>query len=180
MTQKYIANEKLCQLKSNINDLVAMLKPYDPAQQTHIWFVDTGAQRGFMPASALTPYSQLYNTNNLINLDEESTAATSSKRNSQNTTKSSNSSTSGLDEAAVASALVDILDEFPPPPPTPQFCIALYDLKAPASNTIDLVRNQKYRVLEKCDKRGDPEWWLVESMANGLRGYVPKNYIRIV
>lgn len=70
--------------------------------------------------------------------------------------------------------------ELPPPPPTPQYCVAMYNLKALTANMIDLVKNQKYRVLEKCDKRGDEQWWLLESTVNGLKGYVPKSYVKIL
>ena len=38
----YVANERLCQLSQNINDLVAVVKPYDPSSQKHIWLVDNG------------------------------------------------------------------------------------------------------------------------------------------
>lgn len=82
VTQKYIANEKLCRLKTNINDLLGLIKPYDPAQQTHIWFVDNGDVKGFVPASALTPYNQLYNNSNLIKFEDEENK-NKSNRNSQ-------------------------------------------------------------------------------------------------
>ena len=38
VTQKYIANPKLCQLNQNINDLVGLKIDHDPANQKHIWF----------------------------------------------------------------------------------------------------------------------------------------------
>jgi hypothetical protein len=37
VTQKYIANPKLCQLNQNINDLVGLKIDHDPANQKHIW-----------------------------------------------------------------------------------------------------------------------------------------------
>ena len=39
VTQKYIANPKLCQLNQNINDLVGLKIDRDPANQKHIWYV---------------------------------------------------------------------------------------------------------------------------------------------
>ena len=71
VTQKYVANEKLCQLNQNINDLIGLKIPYDPANQKHIWFVDNGDTEGFIPCSALTPYSEMIKDNNLIDLHNE-------------------------------------------------------------------------------------------------------------
>lgn len=167
VTQKYIANEKLCQLKTNINDVVALLKPYDPAQQTHIWFVDTGAQRGFVPASALTSYAQLYSTtSNLINLDDVDESSPQEVK---------------LNAAAASNhhALIDLLDDDDDDDQA-QYCEAMYNLKPVAANGIELVKDHKYRVIEKRDQRGDPEWWLVESPLSGSCGYVPRNYVKLV
>ena len=71
VTQKYVANAKLCQLNQNINDLVGLKIPYDPANQRHIWFVDNGLIEGFMPCSALTLYTEKYPDKNLIEFDND-------------------------------------------------------------------------------------------------------------
>jgi len=42
VTQKYIPNERLCQLGQNIYDLVGVRRTCDPSQNTDIWFVDNG------------------------------------------------------------------------------------------------------------------------------------------
>lgn len=88
VTQNYVANEKLCQLSQTIEDVVGVLKEYDPARQTHIWFVDNGKEKGFIPADALTPYAKLYTNSDLIKLKD---AASNSQRDST-TSHSSNSS----------------------------------------------------------------------------------------
>ena len=67
--QHYIAFEKLCQLDQNVGDLIGVIKPFDPSNQKHIWFVDNGLKQGFIPMSALAPYSP-----NLIELNGRATA----------------------------------------------------------------------------------------------------------
>ena len=88
VTKKYIANKKLCQINQNINDLVGLIKPYDPANQHHIWFVDNGKSEGFIPREALTPYNELFQ--DLIDLGNDSEE--------QHKSGSSTSSSTHLDE----------------------------------------------------------------------------------
>ena len=45
---------------------------------------------------------------------------------------------------------------------------------------IDLREGEKYLVLEKCDKKNNSEWWLVEYDKTQSRGYVPKNYVKLL
>ncbi len=71
VTQIYVANEKFCQLAQGVNDIVGLIKPYDPCQQPHMWFVDNGEKEGFVPSQALTPYTQHGGNLNLIDLDDE-------------------------------------------------------------------------------------------------------------
>lgn len=172
-----------------------MLKPYDPARQTHIWFVDNGATNGFIPANALTPYMKLYNNSNLINFEESNKTSTRGgavlrkNENTETKPKAINNSSSSTN---ASNSLIDLMDVFenqppappphppPPPPQQQQLCVAMFDFKAIASNMIDLVRGQKYKVIEMCDKKGDAEWWLVEWTVDGVRGYIPKNYVKII
>lgn len=44
---------------------------------------------------------------------------------------------------------------------------------------IDLVEGKIYKLKEKCDKRGDGEWWLLESHENKI-GYVPQSYVKLL
>jgi hypothetical protein len=126
VSQSYVANLNLCQLKQNIDDLVGVIKKYDPGKQSHIWFVDNGSQQGFIPEAALTPY---YQDNEQKNNDE--------------------------------------------------FCIALYNFKMLAENMIDLSEGHLYKVIEKCDKKRDAQWWLVQDSKSRL-GYVPSNYVKLL
>ena len=45
-------------------------------------------------------------------------------------------------------------------------------------NMIDLIDGDIYQVLEKHDKQGNVDWWLVESNEN--IGYVPRTYLKIL
>ena len=60
-----------------------------------------------------------------------------------------------------------------------KFCIALYNFKSITFNMIDMREGDVYKVLEKCDKKNDPEWWLVENDQK-ISGYVPKNYVKLL
>ena len=44
---------------------------------------------------------------------------------------------------------------------------------------IDLVEGKIYKLREKCDKKGDSSWWLVESSDDKI-GYVPSNYVKLL
>ena len=44
---------------------------------------------------------------------------------------------------------------------------------------LDLIDGEIYKVIEKCDKKNDPEWWLIENK-NNFRGYVPRSYVKLL
>ena len=71
VAQRYLANEKLCQLNQGINDLVGLVKSYDFNNQTHMWFMDNGETEGFIPAEALIPYKLHIDNIDLIDLNDE-------------------------------------------------------------------------------------------------------------
>lgn len=54
---------------------------------------------------------------------------------------------------------------------------ASYDFRARSSHEVTLRAGEPVRVLERHDKRGNPEWSLVE--AHGQRGYAPSNYLTV-
>ncbi len=43
---------------------------------------------------------------------------------------------------------------------------------------IDLADGDICKVIEKHDKKNDPEWWLIEK--NNVRGYAPRNYVKLL
>lgn len=53
---------------------------------------------------------------------------------------------------------------------------AAYSFTARGNHEVSLQAGQPVRVLEPHDKRGNPEWNLVE-VVSGQRGYVPSNYL---
>jgi predicted metal-dependent peptidase len=56
----------------------------------------------------------------------------------------------------------------------------LYDFKSITDNTIDMKKGEIFKVLEKCDKKNDSEWWLVQYDKTMSVGYVPKNYVKLL
>ncbi len=43
-----------------------------------------------------------------------------------------------------------------------------------------MIKGEIYKVLEKCDKKNDPEWWLVQCVKTMRKGYVPRNYVKLL
>ncbi|MGH0181468.1 UNVERIFIED_CONTAM: hypothetical protein FKN15_006911 [Acipenser sinensis] len=56
--------------------------------------------------------------------------------------------------------------------------LAGYDFSARGSHELSLQAGEPVKVLEPHDKRGSPEWSLVE--ARGQRGYAPSNYLMVI
>ena len=66
--------------------------------------------------------------------------------------------------------------------PPPDMChsyvfqvVAVYPFVARSTHELSLQAGQPVTILEAQDKKGNPEWSLVE--ANGQRGYVPSNFL---
>ncbi len=150
--KEYKANEKLRQISLKPGDLVGLIKSFDPSGNDNIWFVDSGKEKGFIPFDVLEPMSHCHHNNieNLINFDE---IDESSKNN--------------LNENPF---MLNVFDEY---------CMAMFDFKAIKNNMIDLTEGKIYKIKEKCDKKLDPEWWLVESSENKI-GYVPQCYVKLL
>ena len=53
--------------------------------------------------------------------------------------------------------------------------ISLYDFTARTTNELSIVSGQPLIVLQKHDRDGNAEWWLVDG--NGTKGFVPANYL---
>lgn len=53
--------------------------------------------------------------------------------------------------------------------------VAMYPFVARSSHEVSLQAGQRVTVLEAQDKKGNPEWSLVE--VNGQRGYVPSSFL---
>lgn len=57
--------------------------------------------------------------------------------------------------------------------------LAAYNFAARGNHEVSIRAGEPVRVLEPHDKRGNPDWSLVEA-AGGQRGYVPSNYLTMM
>ncbi|XP_036604309.1 rho guanine nucleotide exchange factor 37 [Trichosurus vulpecula] len=151
---------KLYQVTSNISgsgnlaltlqrgQVVALLQDRDTKGNTSRWLVDTGGYRGYVPSGKLEPYQ-------VVPPEEPRMQVGSGDGFGFPPT-----------EAPRASAYAV----------TPVFqVVAAYPFAARSSHEVSLQAGQPVTVLERQDKKGNPEWSLVE--VNGQRGYVPSNFL---
>uniref|UniRef100_G1RGS0 Rho guanine nucleotide exchange factor 37 n=1 Tax=Nomascus leucogenys TaxID=61853 RepID=G1RGS0_NOMLE len=152
---------KLYQVTSNISgtgtldltlprgQIVAILQNKDTKGNSGRWLVDTGGHRGYVPAGKL----QLYH---VVPSAEE------------------------LRRQAGLNKDLRCLTPEPSPAPVPSIptvnqVIAAYPFVARSSHEVSLQAGQPVTILEAQDKKGNPEWSLVE--VNGQRGYVPSGFL---
>uniref|UniRef100_A0A8B9Y497 Rho guanine nucleotide exchange factor 37 n=1 Tax=Bos mutus grunniens TaxID=30521 RepID=A0A8B9Y497_BOSMU len=148
---------KLYQVTSNISGagtldltlprghIVALLQNKDTKGNSSRWLVDTGGHRGYVPAGKLEVY-------HVVPSEEEAKP----HRDSQHQTPE------------------PISAPVPSVPAVTQV-VAMYPFMARSSHEVSLQAGQRVTVLEAQDKKGNPEWSLVE--VNGQRGYVPSSFL---
>ncbi|XP_074068763.1 rho guanine nucleotide exchange factor 37 isoform X1 [Macrotis lagotis] len=151
---------KIYQVTSNISgsgnlaltlqrgQIVALLQDRDTKGNTNRWLVDTGGYRGYVPAGKLEPYQ-------VVPHEESSMQAGSGDG-------------FRFPPAEVPRASAHAV------PPVFQV-VAAYPFAARSSHEVSLQVGQPVMVLERQDKKGNPEWSFVE--VNGQRGYVPSNFL---
>ncbi|XP_040828701.1 rho guanine nucleotide exchange factor 37 isoform X4 [Ochotona curzoniae] len=152
---------KLYQVTSNISgsgtldltlprgQIVALLQNKDTKGNSGRWLVDTGGYRGYVPAGKL----QLYH---IVPNNKEPRGQAGPHVDSQQPTL------------------------LPTPAPVPSVpavtqVVAVYPFVARSHHEVSLQAGQPVTVLEAQDKKGNPEWSLVE--VNGQRGYVPSSFL---
>ncbi|XP_017654815.1 rho guanine nucleotide exchange factor 37 isoform X2 [Nannospalax galili] len=152
---------KLYQVMSNISgtgtldltlprgQIVALLQNKDTKGNSSRWLVDTGGHRGYVSARKL----QLYHM------------APSEK---------------ALRGLVAPHENFQLLTPEPTPAPSPTVqamtqVVAAYPFVARSSHEVSLQAGQPVTILEAQDKKGNPEWSLVE--VNGQRGYVPSSFL---
>ncbi|XP_059999934.1 rho guanine nucleotide exchange factor 37 isoform X2 [Lagenorhynchus albirostris] len=152
---------KLYQVTSNISGsgtldltlprghVVALLQDKDTKGNSSRWLVDTGGHRGYVPAGKLELY-------HVVPREEEFRGQARPHRDSQRQTP----------EPTLASV---------PSVPAVTQVVAVYPFVARSSHEVSLQAGQQVTVLEAQDKKGNPEWSLVE--VNGQRGYVPSSFL---
>uniref|UniRef100_A0A8D3A288 Rho guanine nucleotide exchange factor 37 n=1 Tax=Scophthalmus maximus TaxID=52904 RepID=A0A8D3A288_SCOMX len=136
-------------------ELVAVISEMDTRGDRRRWLVDAGGRRGYAPSSKLIRYHQPAEDpppSPHLTLPD---GVTGIRRHSYSPGSR---------------------------PLTSQPCfqvMAAYDFAARGSHEVSLRAGERVRVLEPHDKRGNPEWSLVEARG-GQRGYVPSNYLTLM
>ncbi|XP_046896096.1 rho guanine nucleotide exchange factor 37 isoform X1 [Hypomesus transpacificus] len=133
-------------------ELVAILSQMDTRGDRRRWLVDAGGPRGYVPASKLLLYHQ-------VCLDPPTSPHLPLPTNQGKVRRHS--------YAPDARPMAGNLNYFQ--------VFAAYDFTARTNHEVSLAAGEPIRVLEQQDKRGNPEWSLVE--ARGKRGYVPSNFL---
>ncbi|KAM6999950.1 rho guanine nucleotide exchange factor 37 [Tautogolabrus adspersus] len=138
-------------------ELVAIISEADTRGDKRRWLVDAGGRRGYAPSSKLIRYHQ----------------PTDDPPPSPHLT---------LPESMTGIRRHSYTPEGRPMTVMSQPCFqvfAAYDFNATGKHEVSVRSGEPVRVLEPHDKRGNPEWSLVQAKG-GQRGYVPSNYLTIM
>ncbi|KAL3972589.1 hypothetical protein ACER0C_023796 [Sarotherodon galilaeus] len=138
-------------------ELVAVISEADSRGDRRRWLVDAGGKRGYAAASKLIRYHQP--TDDPPPSPHPSLAEDVTARRRHSYSPAGNA-----------------------PLPMSQPCfqvVGAYDFTARSKHEVSFRAGEPVRVLEPHDKRGSPEWSLVE-VRGGQRGYVPSNYLAIM
>nr|XP_044989022.1 rho guanine nucleotide exchange factor 37 isoform X4 [Jaculus jaculus] len=156
--------EKLYQVTSSINgtgtldltllrgQIVALLQNKDTKGNRSRWLVDTGGHRGYVPAGKLQQY-------HVVPSEKE-------PRGQVGLLEDSGLLTPEPTQVPVSAA------------PAVTQVVAAYPFVARSSYEVSLQAGQHVKILEAQDKKGNPEWSLVE--VNGQRGYVPSSFLATI
>nr|XP_033488391.1 rho guanine nucleotide exchange factor 37 [Epinephelus lanceolatus]XP_033488392.1 rho guanine nucleotide exchange factor 37 [Epinephelus lanceolatus]XP_033488393.1 rho guanine nucleotide exchange factor 37 [Epinephelus lanceolatus]XP_033488394.1 rho guanine nucleotide exchange factor 37 [Epinephelus lanceolatus]XP_033488395.1 rho guanine nucleotide exchange factor 37 [Epinephelus lanceolatus] len=138
-------------------ELVAIISEADSRGDKRRWLVDAGGRRGYAPSAKLIRYHQP-------------------------TADPPPSPHLNLPDGMTGIRRHSYTPENRPLTVMSQPCfqvLAAYDFTARGNHEVSVRAGEPVRVLEPHDKRGNPEWSLVEARG-GLRGYVPSNYLTIM
>ncbi|XP_056295835.1 rho guanine nucleotide exchange factor 37 isoform X2 [Pseudoliparis swirei] len=137
-------------------ELVAVISAADTRGDKRRWLVDAGGPRGYAPSSKLIRYHQ----------------PTEDPPPSPHLT---------LPDGVTGIRRHSYTPESQPLTVMSQPCLqvlAAYDFTASGTHEVSVRAGEPVRVLEPRDKRGNPDWSLVEARG-GRRGYVPSNYLAV-
>ncbi|XP_005870524.1 PREDICTED: rho guanine nucleotide exchange factor 37 [Myotis brandtii] len=129
--------------------IVGLLQNKDTKGNSSRWLVDTGGHRGYVPAGKLEPYQ-------IVPREEKLRGQAGPREDSPHPTPEPT-------PALVASV------------PAGTQVVAMYPFVARNSHEVSLQAGQPVTVLQAPDKKGNPEWSLVEVA--GRRGYVPSSFL---
>ncbi|XP_023650760.1 rho guanine nucleotide exchange factor 37 isoform X1 [Paramormyrops kingsleyae] len=137
-------------------ELVALMTEMDTRGDRRRWLVDAGGPRGYVPSAMLVHYHQVSKDSPLSPHIATVISRTEGRRHSY---------------TPLAQPARTVT--------TPYFqVVAGYDFTARSRHEVTLQAGEPVRLLESHDKRGNPEWSLVE--VRGQRGYVPSSYLTMV
>ncbi|MGH0164610.1 UNVERIFIED_CONTAM: hypothetical protein FKN15_047506 [Acipenser sinensis] len=185
--------EQIYQVSSNVGgsreldltlprgELVGVLQEMDTHGDQHRWLVEAGGRRGYVPAGKLKPYHQVALAPSLSPCPSLSPSCSRSPSLSISPSQFPSSQylspvVGGAECRRHSYTEMTVTDRTTAPP-----CfqvLAGYDFSARGSHELSLQAGEPVKVLEPHDKRGSPEWSLVE--ARGQRGYAPSNYLMVV
>uniref|UniRef100_A0A3Q0RXU7 Rho guanine nucleotide exchange factor (GEF) 37 n=1 Tax=Amphilophus citrinellus TaxID=61819 RepID=A0A3Q0RXU7_AMPCI len=134
-------------------ELVAVISEADTRGDKRRWLVDAGGKRGYAPASKLIRYHQPTDDPPPSPHPTLIEGVSTVRRHSHNPETHT-----------------------PPVMSQPCFQVMGYDFTARSKHEVSVRVGELVRILERHDKRGKPEWTLVETRG-GQRGYVPSNYL---
>uniref|UniRef100_A0A3B4X8J2 Rho guanine nucleotide exchange factor 37 n=1 Tax=Seriola lalandi dorsalis TaxID=1841481 RepID=A0A3B4X8J2_SERLL len=138
-------------------ELVAIISEADSRGDKRRWLIDAGGRRGYAPSSKLIRYHQPAEDpppSPHLTLPEDMTGIRRHSYTPENRP-------------------LTVMSQ-------PCFqVLAAYDFIARGNHEVSMRAGEPVRVLEHHDKRGNPEWSLVE-VKGGQRGYVPSNYLAIM
>ncbi|XP_026186987.1 rho guanine nucleotide exchange factor 37 isoform X2 [Mastacembelus armatus] len=138
-------------------ELVAIISEADTRGDKRRWLVDAGGRRGYAPSSKLIRYHQPA---------EEPPPSPHLM----------------LPESVTGMRRHSYTPESRPLTVTSQpffQVLAVYDFMARGNHEVSVRAGEPVSVLESHDKRGNPEWSLVQ-VRSGKRGYVPSNYLTVM
>ncbi|XP_041845939.1 rho guanine nucleotide exchange factor 37 [Melanotaenia boesemani] len=138
-------------------ELVAIISEADTRGDKRRWLVDAGGRRGYVSSSKLIRYHQAAEDPPPSPHLNMPLGVTGIRRHSY----------------TPESQPLGVMSQ-------PRFQVmAAYDFTARGNHEVSVRAGEHVRVLERHDKRGNPEWSLVEA-SGGQRGYVPSNYLAIM
>ncbi|XP_076450774.1 dynamin-binding protein-like isoform X2 [Babylonia areolata] len=168
----------LMDMAVTVGTLVAVIKDKDPMGGRQRWFVDDGANKGFVQSSILTKPSRSP-TGSLSSLtaeDSDDLASICSTSMDEGDTLPWLSSQSTPVYPQVTKVSQEETSMSASAQPVYEYYCAEYPFQGRSSNEVSLVAGQVVVVISYQDLDGNTEWWLVD--ADGDQGYVPANYLR--
>uniref|UniRef100_A0A3Q2ZK58 Rho guanine nucleotide exchange factor (GEF) 37 n=1 Tax=Kryptolebias marmoratus TaxID=37003 RepID=A0A3Q2ZK58_KRYMA len=152
-----VAGSRDLDLNLTRGEFVAVISEADTRGDKRRWLVDAGGRRGYVSSSKLIRYHQAMEDPPPSPLLNTPLDVTERRRHSYTPVYKP----------------MNVMSQ-------PCFQVmAAYSFTARGNHEVSVQAGEPVRVLEPHDKRGNPEWSLVEA-TGGQRGYVPSNYLTVM